>query len=108
MFQRQSRRAFPVRTILLFTALIAAFLYLLVRNLHRDEAATTPPPTHEQNEEEGGKDLRPAEWFFTVREYPDFKTDVNTYVKAIRQVAQGAVQRGNPGFGAAWTVQGPG
>ena len=104
MFQRQTRQPFPVRNILLFAAIVLAFLFILLRSMQQSSGKP-----EEETEETNGGGLRPAEWLFTMREYPDFRTDVKTYAQAIEQAGAAAVQRGaNPGFSAPWTVQGPG
>lgn len=104
MFQRQTRQPFPVRNILLFAAIILAFLFILLRSMQQPSGKPD-----EETEGANGGGLRPAEWLFTMREYPDFRTDVKTYAQAIGQAGAAAVQRGaNPGFSAPWTVQGPG
>lgn len=105
MFQRQSRQAFPARNILLFAALVIALLFFLIRSARQSD---TPPPQEKQPDKENATGLRPAEWFHTIREYPDFKTDIKTYTKAIAQAGNAVSQRGIPGFAAPWTVQGPG
>lgn len=107
MFQRQTRQPFPIRNILLITAIVVALLAILYKNLQKSPASTTPPPV-EQSEAEGGKGLRPAEWFHTMREYPDFKTDIKSYTEAIARACNTVTQRSLPGFNAPWTVQGPG
>ena len=107
MFQRQTRQPFPVRNILLFAAIVVALLAILFKSLRQPPAAS-PPPAVEKPEEEGGKSLRPAEWFHIMREYPDFKTDIGSYTQAIVAAGRATVQRGFPGFAAPWTVQGPG
>lgn len=105
MFQRQSRQAFPARNILLFAALVIALLFFLIRSARQSDA---PPPQEKQTDKENATGLRPAEWFHTIREYPDFKTDITTYTQAIAQAGNAVSQRGIPGFAAPWTVQGPG
>ncbi|MBK7938133.1 MAG: hypothetical protein IPJ82_14060 [Lewinellaceae bacterium] len=105
MFQRQSRQAFPARNILLFAALVIALLFFLIRSARQSD---TPPPQEKHPDKENATGLRPAEWFHTIREYPDFKTDITTYTQAIAQAGNAVSQRGIPGFAAPWTVQGPG
>jgi photosystem II stability/assembly factor-like uncharacterized protein len=109
MFQRQSRRAFPSAYIFILAAAVLALLIYVIKNLNKEEPQNTAPPaelTDEKQKSEEG--LRPAEWFFAVREYPDFIPDVKTYTQAMDAAASTAQQRGAyPGFSAPWTVQGP-
>lgn len=55
--------------------------------------------------------MRPAEWFFVLREWPDFHTDVSAYVNAMavaRQSESGTSFRDEiKGFSAPWKLQGP-
>lgn len=108
MYLRQA--ALPVR--MSFFLLLSGFSLLLflykgipAKTPAYQAASASPPGT---GEEKGG-DLRPAEWFFAAREYPDFYPDINMYAQAIAQARYAAQQRGGaPGFSAPWTVQGPG
>ncbi|GAB4497342.1 MAG: hypothetical protein OHK0019_30830 [Saprospiraceae bacterium] len=109
MFQRQSRKAFPARIILILAATALALLFFALKNLSKNKTENTPAPDEQIEEKEKKEDgLRPAEWFFAVREYPNFRPDVDAYAQAMEQVATAAQQRGAyPGFSAPWTVQGP-
>ncbi|MBX2890563.1 MAG: T9SS type A sorting domain-containing protein [Saprospiraceae bacterium] len=110
MFQRQTRRAFPASYIFILSAAVLALLYFLIKELNKKQPPQqSPAPVEQKEEREAKKDgLRPAEWFFAVREYPDFRPDVDVYSQAVRAAMQGAASRnGNPGFSAPWKVQGP-
>lgn len=109
MFQRQSRRAFPSSYIFILAVAVLALLFFVIKNLNKPKEQNAAPATEQSGEKENiGDGLRPAEWFFAVREYPDFRPDVKTYSLAMHQVAHAAQQRGAyPGFSAPWTVQGP-
>lgn len=105
MFQRPTKPPFPTRTILLVAALAAALLYLLFKSADQES-------TEKETGENTGSGLKPAEWFYAIREYPHFQPDVNAYtngLKTARQQESAARSRGGwPGFTAPWTVQGPG
>ena len=110
MFQRQSRRAYPTSYIVLLAASVLALLYFFIRGLNGPTQENAAPSAVEpgNEKEETREGLRPAEWFFAMREYPDFRPDVKTYTRAMEQAAGAAQQRGAyPGFSAPWTVQGP-
>jgi photosystem II stability/assembly factor-like uncharacterized protein len=54
------------------------------------------------------KDRFPADWFYAMREYPSFRTDLITYDRVMGEASIAAQQRGNyPGFSAPWITQGP-
>lgn len=110
MFQRQTRKAYPTSYIVFLAASVLAMLYFFVKNINQSRQEQAAPATEQNPENEGPKSgLRPAEWFFAMREYPDFRPDVKTYTQAMEQVSAATQQRGaNPGFSAPWTVQGPG
>ena len=107
MFQRQSRSAFPARNLFVLGAAVLGFLYLLLRNVQQ-----TPPeasiPITPQEEKQDSANLSPAEWFFALREWPDFVPDVTTYRDALKAARQAAQSRDeNPGFNTAWQLEGP-
>jgi len=111
MFQRQTRATFPARNLFILGAAVLVFLIFLVKNIKKGPEAT---PNNEQEEKEF-KDtsrLRPAEWLFTLREWPDFRTDLRTYTDALataNQVNWATKPRdGNKGFSAPWNLEGPG
>lgn len=109
MFQRQSRKAYPATYIFILAVAVLALLFFVIQNLNEPALQNTAPATDQPEEKENtGGDLRPAEWFFAVREYPHFRPDVKIYSQAMKQAASAAQQRGAyPGFSAPWTVQGP-
>jgi len=112
MFQRQTRTTFPARNLFILGAAVLVFLIFLVKNLQKD-----PSPAPEQNlenEADTVKDnsgLRPAEWVFALREWPDFRTDVQTYTDALKLAHQAELgvnfRDGNQGFSAPWKLEGP-
>jgi len=111
MFQRQSRTAFPFRNILILAVVVLAFFVYIAKNLQKtpDPAPAGPVGEQDSTEKKQDKGLRPDEWFYAIREYPVFQTDVKTYTDALRQASTTVQSRdNNPGFSAPWTVQGPG
>lgn len=107
MFQRQSRSTFPARNLFVLGAAVLGFLYFLLKNVQQ-----TPPqqtiPIEPQEETKDSANLRPAEWFFALREWPDFTPDVKTYSDALKEARLSVQSRdGNPGFSAAWQLEGP-
>ncbi|MBL7809236.1 MAG: T9SS type A sorting domain-containing protein [Saprospiraceae bacterium] len=107
MFQRQSRSTFPARNLFVLGAAVLGFLYFLLKNVQQ-----TPPqqtiPIEPQEEKKDSANLRPAEWFFALREWPDFTPDVKTYSDALKEARLSAQSRdGNPGFSAPWQLEGP-
>lgn len=110
MFQRKTRSAFPARNLVILAALILGLLYMAQQKLKNIQS---PAPTEENTapNPEDTSNLRPAEWFFTLREWPDFHTDVRTYTDAMKTAAAaqfGANLRdGFEGFSTPWTQEGP-
>ena len=109
MFQRQARTTFPARNLFILGAAVLVFLIFLLKNIKERIS-----PTQEQNIENESNDssnLRPAEWFFALREWPDFHTDVHAYTGALaaaRQSHLAAKSRDdNKGFSAPWKLEGP-
>jgi photosystem II stability/assembly factor-like uncharacterized protein len=109
MFQRQTRQPFPFRNIIVLFAIVLGFFWYVYSHMKH-----APEPVKQVQEKEAGLEKRdsglwPSEWFFLVREYPDYKTNVNTFTQAMSEAADAVSYRnGNPGFSAPWTVQGPG
>lgn len=113
MFQRQNRTNFPARNLFILGAAVLGFIFFLFKNFQKD-----PAPVPGQNIESEGTDindtnsLRPAEWFFALREWPDFRTDVRTYSDALKSAAQSALGAAlrdqNKGFSTPWKLEGPG
>jgi photosystem II stability/assembly factor-like uncharacterized protein len=106
MFQRQTRQSFPARNIIILGAAVIGMFYFLAKNL-RENAVSQPTPS--ESEEKKDSTLTPSEWFHVLREYPTFKTDINTYTNALNAARTGVQDRSAyPGFSTPWTVQGPG
>ena len=113
MFQRQTRSFFPARNLFILGTAVLVFLLFLLKNIKKDP--TTAPEQNLEKESINSKDssiLRPAEWFFALREWPDFHTDIHTYTDALG-AAQASVlaarsRDGNMGFSAPWKLEGPG
>ncbi|MDX1912713.1 MAG: T9SS type A sorting domain-containing protein [Saprospiraceae bacterium] len=109
MFQRQSRQPFPARNLFVLGAAVLGFLYFLLKNIQPN--AGNPDSRQEETERRDSSALRPAEWFFTLREWPDFQTDVTTYKNALQaahRIELAAQARNeNPGFSTPWTLEGP-
>ena len=121
MFQRQVKPSFPARNIIILAALVLGLLWFIAQRMAQpsgnapSEGAVVPTEASEEaGEEKGnkGSGLRPAEWFYAVREYPYFVPSVKTYTEALtsaKKAEQSVQLRGGwPGFSAPWTVQGPG
>jgi photosystem II stability/assembly factor-like uncharacterized protein len=109
MFQRQARSSFPLRNIAVLAAAVLGFLYFLLKNVQARRSAVSEQ-AHEAHEKRD-TGLRPAEWFYALREYPNFRPDVETYTRAFAdaQAQNAARPRGvTQGFSAPWTLQGPG
>ncbi|MFN0034369.1 MAG: T9SS type A sorting domain-containing protein [Saprospiraceae bacterium] len=112
MFQRQSRSAFPARNLFILGAAVLAFLIFLLKNVQKENpAAPAPNIGNEETAQQDSASLRPEEWFFALREWPDFRTDVQTYSDALaaaRQADLAAKPRdGIKGFSAPWLLEGP-
>lgn len=104
MFQRQVRSAFPVRNIILLAAAILLFLFFWANRLK--ESGAIPGENGEKDPK--GPGLAPSEWFHVLREFPDYKTDLASYSRAMELATMGIQQRGAfPGFGANWKQEGP-
>jgi photosystem II stability/assembly factor-like uncharacterized protein len=102
MFERKQKRFSP--GLILMLGLAAVTLIFL---LNRGEISRRGE--HKTNAPALPKDRLPADWFFTMREFPDFTTDLATYDYAMQLASAAAEQRGNfPGFSAPWVTQGPG
>ena len=100
MFERNSRRPYPLGTIILMALLAIVILGVVVFTMQKS------------NEQEVSDDtLFPAEWFYTLREYPDFKPDVKAYTEALREAklreSVALPRGGSQGFSAPWHVEGP-
>jgi photosystem II stability/assembly factor-like uncharacterized protein len=112
MFQRQTRSTFPARNLVILGAAVILFLLFLLKSIKKDAAPESGiNPENEAGETKDSSNLRPAEWFFALREWPDFRTDVNTYAHAMhvaRASDMAAKSRdGNKGFSAPWKLEGP-
>ena len=112
MFQRQTRSSFPARNLIFLAAAVLGFFYFLFKNLPKE--AANAPLENLDNPSEKDKDtsiLRPAEWFFALREWPDFHTDLHTYTDALKDARQSSAaaqsRDGFKGFSAPWKTEGP-
>lgn len=110
MFQRQTRATFPARNLFVLGAAVLLFVFFLWKNMQKE-----PTATDQNSQKEAANDssnLRPAEWFFTLREWPDFHTDLRSYTDALSAAHQSnwasKPRDGNKGFSAPWTLEGPG
>lgn len=110
MFQRQARNPFPARNLFILGAAVLGFLYFLLKNVQTTHQQ--PAPEEKSAETGDSSRMRPEEWFFTVREWPDLQADLSTYMQALDQARTQekiAENRGpGNGFSAPWTVEGPG
>ncbi|MDO8366557.1 MAG: T9SS type A sorting domain-containing protein [Saprospiraceae bacterium] len=106
MFQRQTRTTFPARNLFILGATVLLFLIFLLKNLKEDV-----PAAPEQNIVKDSSNLRPAEWFFALREWPDFHTDIHTYTDALavahRADLAAKSRDGIKGFSTPWKLEGP-
>lgn len=98
---------------LLLLAVVAGMVYVIFKKTNAGPA-TEPEEQEEAGEqsEKAGGALWPSEWYYAVRNYPDFKPGVQAYTRALEQArgigVTAARPRGSfPGFGAPWLVQGP-
>jgi photosystem II stability/assembly factor-like uncharacterized protein len=112
MFQRQTRQAFPTGAIFVLLAVVLGFLYLVLKNVRSEPANAREREEIEHSE--AGKDaaMKPSEWFYAIRNYPDRVPDIRAYTRAIKE-ARGAIssvqpRSGYPGFTTPWTLEGPG
>lgn len=110
MFQRQARQAFPARNLLILGAIVLGFVYVLFRNVQPDTTAGQNIEA-EAGEPKDTSTLRPAEWFFALREWPDFRTSVRVYSDALAEARQANLaarpRDGFKGFSAPWKLEGP-
>lgn len=105
-FQRHHRPAFPFRNIILLALIVAAFLVFILKSL--SDRPQRPAPATEPGEEKRDSGLRPAEWWYALRDYPDFRPDPAAYTEALEAARRLAAQRGpSPGFSTPWTLEGP-
>jgi hypothetical protein len=110
MFQRQAKQPFSPGLIFLMALVVLGFIIFLLKKAGGQEKPTPPPTTPEPS---GNGALRPAEWYFTAREYPDFQTDLAAYTDAMESAQEEASYAarprggGRPGFSAPWTLEGP-
>lgn len=109
-FQRQTRQAFPIRNLVVLGLIVAVFFYFLWKNAQKQPlpSPTSPPET----ELGDSASLRPAEWYYAVREWPDFHTDMSAYTQALAQARKmflsATLRGGNNGFVTPWRLEGPG
>lgn len=101
MFQERRQKEFPFLVLLFASLLVIGFVIYYVKV---GSASESKEPSQENNK----NGLKPAEWFYAAREFPDFKTELTTYRSALNQVAAQTSDRNNTGFTAPWRVEGPG
>lgn len=110
MFQRQVKQKFPARNIIVFAALVLCALLYIASKLGGDvERDAESPGEHEEATEKKHSGLEPNEWHQIMREYPDFKPDIQVYQNAIEEANNSVALRGQfKGFEAPWNLEGPG
>lgn len=110
MFQRQSRQPFPTRNLAILGIIVLGFLFLIMRNLQTEHTGQ-PQPEPATEAEKDSVNLRPAEWLFLLREWPDFRTDLKTYTDALAEAHRAELaarsRDGFKGFSAPWKLEGP-
>ncbi len=113
MFQRQTRSAFPARNLVLLGLAVLGFLFFLLKSIQKN----TPTASEEGLEKKGpeakdSSNLRPEEWFYALREWPDFHTDIRAYTQALSAAHQANLaarpRDANKGFLTPWRLEGPG
>ncbi len=63
---------------------------------------------HSQKNNDGGNQgLRPAEWFYMQRLYPETSLHLRAYTDALQDAAQRLAEKTFDGFDEPWTVRGP-
>ena len=111
MFQRQNRQAFPARNIILLAIVVLGFLIYLLKKT-REMPESNPQGIEIEGVEKRDSGLLPFESYYAMRDYPQFRPDVQTYVDALydaHRIEVAARPRGgNEGLLAPWTLQGPG
>ncbi|MBC7776300.1 MAG: T9SS type A sorting domain-containing protein [Phycisphaerae bacterium] len=111
MFQRQTRSTFPARNLVILAAAVLAFLFFLLKSIQKDPTPAPEQQIDKEQSESKDSSLLPAEWFFTLREWPDFRTDVHTYTTALAAARQSDLvaksRDGNYGFSTPWKLEGP-
>ncbi len=111
MFQRQARTTFPARNLFILGTAVLVFLIFLLKNIKKDPVPAPEQQLDKEQTESRDSSLLPAEWFFTLREWPDFRTDVNAYTDALAAAHQSDLaaksRDGNPGFSTPWKLEGP-
>ncbi len=99
MFERNKKPFAPGLILVLAALLIGLIWFLNKATSSRNAPAQSQKPM---------KERLPADWFFAMREYPTFRTDLSTYDGLIQIAAMHAQKRSIwPGFSAPWTTQGP-
>ena len=103
MFERQPKQPYPVSVIFFFALLVILFIAFVIWSKR-------PANATQEAEEHKNPGLWPAEWFYALREYPDYTTNVATYENALESIfspTKAYSRNGNKGFSAPWTVEGP-
>ena len=108
MFQRQARQPFPARNLVILGAVVLGFLYILYKSVQKQD---TSVPLEQMSEQSDTSNLRPAEWFFALREWPDFRPDLKTYTDALAKIRKSELaarpRDAFRGFAAPWLLEGP-
>lgn len=112
MFQRNTRQPFPFRNIAILLAIVIAFVYFLIRQAEKSRLSKENRTINTEQKDHNNSGLKPAEWFYAARNYPEFVPSIAMYTSALREAAGPPValrpRGGYPGFSAPWTVEGPG
>ncbi|MFN0213804.1 MAG: VPS10 domain-containing protein [Saprospiraceae bacterium] len=113
MFQRQSRSTFPARNLIILAAVVLIFFIFLLNRIPKEPNSLSEPGIEKDTTAlKDSTGLIPAEWFYTLREWPDFHTDMQSYTGALSLVRQAELaakfRDSNPGFSAPWKLEGPG
>jgi len=111
MFQQQNRPTFPTRNIVVLAAAVLGLLYFMWSKM-RDQRAQDTQGVENEAAEQRDSALMPFEEFYAMRDYPDFRPDVQTYAEAIAVARHGyeaaRPRGGKEGVYAPWILQGPG
>jgi photosystem II stability/assembly factor-like uncharacterized protein len=104
MFQSQKRAQFPALQIIFLVLLVLGLLFLATKYKKYKVGVK-----QEEAEKEAINGLKPADWHFASREYPNFVPDLNAYSNALKSANIATLSRnGLQGFSAPWQTEGPG
>jgi photosystem II stability/assembly factor-like uncharacterized protein len=108
MFE-QKRKSFSWGTIAVTSLAAMCLVYVIAQSdICRRRPNETQVTKGEHSSAKPRKDRFPSDWFFAMREYPQFTTDLYTFDNVINEASAAAQQRSNyPGFSAPWVTQGP-